>query len=247
MKLKDRVAIVTGGGSGIGQGICLELAKEGAKIVVVDVSEDGLKETADLLKELDNDCLTIQVDLTKTEELDKIVEKTVEKYGKIDILCNNAGIFDKSCKLLETDEKLYDLVMAINLKAPVMLSKKVIPVMQSMGNKKGVIVNTASINGLIPKGGGISYVISKHGVIGFTKRLAEEYGAHGIRVNAICPGPVESKMTAHMNPIAETFSKKRAKPAELGKLVAYLASDDAAFICGTAVVIDDGYSLHDRD
>jgi len=240
MKLKDKVAVITGAGSGIGRGMAIEFAIEGAKIVAVDWQITGADETVKSIIEKGGEAISVKTDISQSKDVDIMVSKAIDKFGKIDILCNNAGIWDNELPLCNISEELWDKVLDVNLKGPYLVSKRIIPEM--LKNGSGSIINTASVSGLVPKGGGCAYVASKHGLIGLTKVMAIDYGRQGIKVNAICPGPVESAMTAEQT-LPILLTNRRAKAKEIAKLAIYLACSDSDFMHGSAIVIDAGWSL----
>jgi len=241
MKLKDKVAVITGAGSGIGRAMAIEFAIEGAKVVVVDWNVVGAEETAKQIIEKGGEAISIKTDVSQSKDIDVMASRAIEKFGKINILCNNAGIWDNGLNVCDIPEESWDRVISVNLKGPYLVSKRIIPEM--LKNGSGSIINTASINGLIPKGGGSAYVASKHGLVGLTKMMAVDYGSQGIKVNAICPGPVESAMTAEQTGSLPILLKRRAKAKEIAKLAIYLACSDSDFMHGSVIVIDAGYSL----
>ena len=241
MKLKDKVAVITGAGSGIGRAMAIEFAIEGVKVVVVDWHITGADETVKSIIEMGGEAISVKTDISQSRDVDIMVSRAIDRFGKIDILCNNAGIWDNGLPVCDISEELWDKVVDVNLKGPYLVSKRIIPEM--LKNGSGSIINTASINGLIPKGGGSAYVASKHGIVGLTKMMAVDYGRQGIKVNAICPGPVESAMTAEQTGELPILMNRRAKAKEIARLAIYLACSDSDFMHGSAIVIDAGYSL----
>jgi NAD(P)-dependent dehydrogenase (short-subunit alcohol dehydrogenase family) len=250
MKLHQRVAIVTGAGSGIGRSICLEMAKEGAKIVAADVRLTTCEETVRMVKDSGGEAIAVQVDVTKPDQIESMIAAAVNGYGRIDIVCNNAGIGGDALPALEASEDMWDLVMTVNVKSMFMISRRVIPHM--IRNGKGVIINTASASGFIASPAGCDYTASKHAIIGLTKQLAYEYGRQGIRVNAICPGVIETTLTKEVVVAGGPFENltlnapagRYGQPEEVAKAAVFLASDDSSFMHGTAVNIDGGSTIY---
>ncbi|WP_203335075.1 SDR family NAD(P)-dependent oxidoreductase [Planococcus beigongshangi] len=251
MKLQDRVSIVTGGGSGLGRSMCVNLAKEGSKIVVADMNMDGANETVEMIKAGGGEAIAVEVNVTDAEQIESLVKTTVDTFGSIDVLCNNAGIGGAAVKLLDVPDESWDKVMAVDLKSVFLMSKRVLPQMLKQG--KGVIINTASASGLIASNAGIEYTAAKHGIVGFTKQLAFEYGHEGIRVLAIAPGVIETPLTAEAGMTApggifheltmNAPAGRYGKPDDIGKVVAFLASDDASFMHGNTIPVEGGSTI----
>jgi 3-oxoacyl-[acyl-carrier protein] reductase len=251
MKLEDRVAIVTGGGSGMGRAVVNEFQANGAYVVPVDINAQALSATIDQLADSSR-ALGLAGDVSDPADVSRVVDDVIGRFGRIDILCNNAGMLDDYTKADETDVELWSRIIGVNLTGPFLFSRAVVPHMRGRG--KGVIINTASISSFVAGGGGAAYTASKHGVLGLTRQLAFDYGREGIRVNAVCPGAVHTGMTDYLhtpegrNPhvdaaIAGTPAGRWGRPEEIAHLVTYLASDDADFIHGAAYVIDGGWTL----
>ncbi|MDT7654930.1 MAG: hypothetical protein QOI36_6336 [Pseudonocardiales bacterium] len=251
MKFEGRVALVTGGGSGMGRAMVEEFVAEGALVVAVDINEHAAVETVKGLNTPDRASAAV-ADISSPESVEAVIAGVVREHGKIDILCNNAGVLDDYTPAHETSIDLWNRVIGVNLTGPFLVSRAVVPVMLEQG--RGVIINTASISAFVAGGGGAAYTASKHGVLGLTRQLAFDYGSRGIRCNAICPGAVQTGMTEHLltpegrNPhvdaaIEGTPAGRWAKPVEIAKLASFLAGDDAAFIHGAGYVIDGGWTL----
>lgn len=250
MKLKDRVAIVTGAANGIGCAIAKELAREGAKVVVSDVVEDCGLGTVDEIKKAGGEAIFVLANMAIEEDIDKLVNKTVEAFGKIDILVNNAGISGGLAFLTEITTEDWDQLMAVNLRGPFLAAKKVFPVMAKNG--KGNIVNIASMASTNGGRGGLPYTASKHAMIGFTKQLSLMVGQLGIRVNAVLPGPIDTAMIQRVLAMPEhpVSMKIKASPSgrpgtaeEVAKVVAFLASDDSSYVHGASYEVDGGYTI----
>lgn len=249
MKLKGKVAIITGSSSGMGECIAREFSKEGANVVInyAHSSEDANAIVEEILKN-DGKAIAVQANISKSEDVKRLIDKTIEEFGTIDILVNNAGILDNYAPVLDTSEELWDNIIGINLKGQFLCCKHALPHMIEKG--KGIIINTSSIAGYVAGGGGAAYTASKHGVIGLTKQISFDYGSKGIRANAICPGAIKTRMTeevfkdkdaAVMESVLNVPAGRYGYPGEVAKLALFLASDDSDFIHGTTVVIDGGW------
>ncbi|CAH0701944.1 unnamed protein product [Spodoptera exigua] len=249
MSFKDKVAIVTGSGSGMGAATALLFAEEGAHIVIVDFNEERAKNTAKSCKKLGNKVLVIIADVSKKEDDEKIINDTVEAFGRIDILVNNAGTV-KVGKILDgTLIDTFDEVVNTNLRAVVVLTSLAAP---HLAKTKGCVINTSSIFSTAFRYGSIfpSYCVSKAGVDAFTRVAALELASSGVRVNAVNPGPVYTNLLIH-NGLPGTWEeysqftalKKGSDPKEVGNLILYLASDKAKSITGVCYEIDNGMNL----
>jgi NAD(P)-dependent dehydrogenase (short-subunit alcohol dehydrogenase family) len=246
--LEGKAVLVTGGGSGIGRATSLLLAKQGAKVMIADYVPEGAQKTVAMIKEAGGtaDCLVADVSVTKQVEM--MVAKTVETYGRIDGAFNNAGIEGKMAGTIDTSEENFDRTIAINLKCVWLCMKYEIPQMLKQGG--GVIVNTASIAGLVGFEGLPAYNASKHGVVGLTKTAALEFAQKNIRVNCVCPGVIQTPMVARlMDGGGMNENDMRAgepvgrfgQPQEIGEGVVWLLSDAASFVTGHSMVIDGGW------
>ena len=252
MKFTNKIAIITGGGGGIGRATALGFAGRGAKVVVVDHDAALGQETADLVKAAGGEAIFQRADVTKTADVKAYVAATLAAFGRIDCFFNNAGIEGTVIPITEYEEDMFDRVIAVNLKGVFLGMKYVLPTMIAQGS--GTVVNTASIAGLVGSPGMAAYVASKHGVLGLTKVASGDVASHGVRVNAVCPGPVETRMMRsletqrnHNNPEAvhEAYragipTGRYAMPEEIANAVMYLSSDLSGDITGTQLVIDGG-------
>ena len=243
-----KIAVVTGAGSGIGRCSALAFAREGAKVVVSDVVVEGGEETVRLIKSAGGEAIFVKTDVSKAAEVEALVNTTVSTYGRLDCAHNNAGIAGKSFTVADDTEENWDRILAINLKGVWLCMKYQVSVMLKQGG--GAIVNTASDAGLIGVKRTGAYVASKHGVVGLTKTAALEYAKAGIRVNAVCPGPIDTPMLqkgAMRNPkilekmVAAQPNGRLGKPEEIAEAALWLCSDAASFVTGLAMPVDGGY------
>ena len=243
MKLKGRVAVVTGGARGIGRQIALLFAKEGADIAICDVNAEILGQTAKEIESLGRGVVTGVVDVTKPDQVDAFVQKTLDKFKKIDILVNNAGI-TRDGLLVRMSESDWDLVLNVNLKGAFNCIKAVSKIM--MKQRDGRIVNMASIIGIMGNAGQANYAASKGGLIALTKTVAKELSSRNVRANAIAPGFIQTDMTAKLS---DEVKGEMLKFVPLGKfgtvqdvanLALFLVSDDSAYITGQVIQVDGG-------
>ncbi len=242
MRLENKVAIITGAGSGIGKETALLFAKEGAKVVVADVNEKAGEETVVEIKK-NGEGFFVKLDVSNREQAKQMVKTTLEKYGRIDVLINNAGIVQDAFLSKMTEEQ-WDRVINVDLKGVFNCTQAVVEVMINQGN--GVIINTSSIVGLEGNVGQVNYAAAKAGLIGMTKTLAKELGKKGIRVNAVAPGFIATPMTSNVPEKILEMMKEKTPLRRLGeaKDVAYaylyLASDEADFVNGAVLCVDGG-------
>jgi len=243
MRLENKVIIITGAGSGIGKETALLFAKEGAKVVVADVNEKGGEETTADIKKNGGKAFFVKLDVTNREQSKQMVKTTLEKYGRIDVLINNAGIVQDAFLSKMTEEQ-WDKVINVNLKGVFNCAQAVVEVMMNQGN--GVIINTSSIVGLNGNVGQVNYAATKAGLIGMTKTLAKELGKKGIRVNAVAPGFIATPMTSNVpEKILEMMKEKTplrrlGEPKDIAYAYLYLASDEANFVNGAVLCVDGG-------
>jgi NAD(P)-dependent dehydrogenase (short-subunit alcohol dehydrogenase family) len=248
--LEGKVALITGAGSGIGRATAKIFAREGAKLVLADVVEDGGKQTLALLADTGHhDAIFLKTDVSNPADVDAAIAKAVEKYGRIDCAFNNAGIEGKNGLTHECEMDNWNRVIAINLTGVWLCMKAEVTQMLKQGNG-GAIVNTSSGAGLAGVRGMPAYVAAKHGVAGLTRAAAIEYGKHNIRVNAVCPGPIRTPMMERLlgkRPDAEArFArggplKRLGEPSEIGETVAWLCSDHASYVTGLPMPVDGGF------
>ena len=246
MRLKDKVALITGAGSGIGREAALLFAKEGASVVAVDMNDAAGKETAAAIEESGGRATFAHADVSRSSDAEAMVAVTKKTYGRLNVLFNNAGIFPANDgSVLETDEKTWDLVLSVNLKGVFLGCKYGIPAMLESGG--GSIINTASFVALMgsatPQ---IAYTASKGGVLALTREIAVEFARKGIRVNAICPGPVDTPLLQEL--FSDPARKARrlvhipmgrlAQAKEVAQAALFLASDDSSYVNGAAFTVD---------
>jgi 3-oxoacyl-[acyl-carrier protein] reductase len=247
--LEDRVAIVTGGGGGLGEGICGSLAAAGAAVAAVDVAREDAERVAEQVSSNGTRCIALEADVSDRRSTEAMVEKVVGELGGVDILVNNAAIYPLR-PWMEIEEEEWDRVLAVNLKGYFLCARAVFPHMRDRGH--GRIINVASITFFIGWAGFLDYVSSKGAVVGFTRTLAREVGPEGLTVNAISPGAFPTA-AERVHPDQEALNrrileaqclKRRGTPEDVGNLVTFLASDAASFITGQTIMIDGGWAMH---
>ena len=250
-RLADKICVITGGGSGIGQATALCFAAEGAKVVVADINPGAASETSRLIEKNGAAALAVTVDVTQAASVQKMLHKAVEIFGRIDVLVNNAG-FGLAATVEETDEADWDRLMAVNLKGVFLGCKYVVPIMRRQGG--GVIVNTASVLALVGVQDRAAYCASKGGVAALTRAVALDHVRDGIRVNCVAPGSVETPywtdIFAKSNDVAALRKnleqrhpmERLARPEEIAKAILFLASDESSFCTGSTLVVDGGWA-----
>ena len=244
--LEDKVAVVTGGGSGLGREFCVELAKEGARVVPADINLDGAQETVNLVDKVGGEGFAVEVDVANAGSVRAMVDAVVGRYGAIDVLVNNAGLVGELKPVHEVSEESWDRVMSVDLKGVFLCSKYAVPKMLEQGH--GVIINIASVSAFLASQSGAAYTAAKHGVAGFTKQLAYDYGHHGIRAVGIGPGviatPLTKDWTREGGPFHELTMEAPAgrygRPTDVARLLCFLASDEADFMHGHTIPVDGG-------
>ena len=246
---EGQVALVTGAGGGIGRATALAFAREGARVVASDVEGAGGEETARLVGEAGGDAVHVACDVTCPVEVNNLVQAAVDAFGRLDCAHNNAGIEGAYGRTADCDEENFDRTCAVNLKGVYLCLKAEIAHMLGAGG--GAIVNTASVAGVEGAKNLPAYVASKHGVVGLTRTAALEYATRGIRVNAVCPGPIRTRMlealmeeNPRMEPamIAAVPMRRLGKPEEIAEAVVWLCSDRASYVTGQGIVVDGGFT-----
>jgi NAD(P)-dependent dehydrogenase (short-subunit alcohol dehydrogenase family) len=236
------VAIVTGAGSGIGRAIALAFHAEGASVVAADISGDE-KVTAELLG---SRSMAVNVDVSTTPDVQRMIETAMAEFGRLDVLCNNAGIDGALAPVEAADADNFDRVVAVNLRGTFLGMRYGLPPMLAAG--RGSVVNISSMAGVVALPGGAAYAASKAGIIQLTRTAAVECAGRGVRVNVICPGAVDTPMTAKIDPAIRTQAAamtplgRVAEPEEVAKAAVFLACDDSSYITGTTLMVDGGYT-----
>lgn len=253
MRLANKVAIITGASSGFGRASAILFAKEGAKVVVADINDAGGKETVATIKSSGGEAIFVHTDVSKAADAENLIKTTKDKFGKIDILFNNAGVPHRPTPVENLDESLWDRVFSVNVKGIFLTTKYAFPVMK--GAKSGVVINLASISGLRPRPGHAAYATSKAAAIMLTKELALEGAPNNIRVNAINPVASDTPMFPGLLPEgADLNEAKKAlissiplgrllKPEDVAYAALYLASDESSMLTGTCINVDGGRGI----
>lgn len=248
MKLRDKIALITGAGSGIGRASAILFAREGAAIVVACRTAQNGQDTVDQITQNGGQAIFVKADVSKAEDAERMIKATIETYGRIDILFNNAGMAPLPIPTEELEEELWDKTMAVNVKGIFLGCKYAIPFMKTQGG--GVIINTASASGVRPRPGTSAYSTSKGAAIVFSKALAIELAPFGIRVNCINPVATETPMAAWLatseqnkNVISTIPLGRFAQPEEIAYAALYLASDESSMVTGLALDVDGGRSI----
>jgi NAD(P)-dependent dehydrogenase (short-subunit alcohol dehydrogenase family) len=247
-----KVAFVTGAASGIGRATALAFAKEGASVAVADVSEKGSQETVRLIEQDGGRAIAVQCDVTKPADIQTALDKTIEAFGRLDFAFNNAGIEPKKpAPTAEYDDEEWNRIIDVNLRGVFLCMKREIPLILKHG-EGGAIVNTSSGAGVIGIKGSPAYTAAKHGLLGLTKAAALDYAAQNIRINAVCPGYIETPMMdrftggtpeGRAKVVSEEPVGRMGKPEEIASAVLWLCSEGAAFMVGHSLVIDGGQTV----
>ncbi len=246
MRLKDKIAIITGAGQGIGRAIALKFARENADIVIAEMNPDTAAQTTEEIKATGRQVMVLPVDVAAREQVKEMVERVLSHWGRIDVLVNNAG-FDRGASLLKVKEEDWDAVLGVHLKGTLNCIQAVAPHM--VERKYGKIVNISSIWGKTGAVSEISYTTAKAGIIGLTKSVARELGRYQINVNVVLPGltltPTIAKMAEKYRDmvIVNTPMGRLGQPEEIANVVAFLASDEASFVTGAAVEVSGGWNM----
>ena len=251
-RLDNKVAIITGSGSGIGKEIAFTYAREGAKVVIADFSEEAMNQTVEELKEAGYETYGVKVNVAVNEDIERLIDDVIREYGQIDILVNNAGVGDNMQAAANVEDATWNRVIDINLNGVMYGMRKVIPHFQERG--VGTIINMASISGLTGGRGGLAYTAVKHAVVGMTKNVASQYGPENIRCNAIAPGHVETGFGAAMDNVDKfgmeiatrgvNLMAKAGTVEEVANIALFLASDESSLINGVALAADGAWSAY---
>jgi NAD(P)-dependent dehydrogenase (short-subunit alcohol dehydrogenase family) len=246
----DKVAFVTGAANGIGRATALAFAREGANVVVADISEQGNQETARMIEKLGGRALAVRCDVTRAEDVKAALDKTIEVFGHLDVAFNNAGSEQAITATADLTEEEWDRIVSINLRSVFLCMKYEIPLMLKQGS--GAIVNTSSGAGVKGFKGQAAYASAKHGVVGLTKAAALDYASQNIRINAVCPGIIDTPMMnrfsggtkeGRQRVISQEPIGRMGQPEEIANAVVWLCSDAASFAIGHALVIDGGQTV----
>ena len=249
MRLKDKVAIITGGGSGMGRATSVLFAREGAKVAVVDINAAGAEDTVRRITSAGGQAIAIRADVSNSEDASSMVSGAVAKFGGLDIIFNNAGIEGEGRFTAEVIEEQFDRVIAINLRGVWLGMKYALPELIKRGG--GSIISTASIAGIIALRGSVAYSAAKAGVIGMTRVVAAEYGRYNIRANCICPGFIHTEMADRIaggRPYTEEQTHRLSlfhrfgEPEEIAQAALFLASDESKFVTAQPLVVDGGWA-----
>ncbi len=246
-RFPGKVAFITGAASGIGRATAVAFAAEGARVAIVDRTEDALRQTADAIKEAGGEVLVIACDVSMPQRVEAAIARTVETFGRLDIAFNNAGVENKPAPLAEIELDEWDRILNINLRGTFVCMKHELAQMLKQGG--GVVINTSSGAGIRGVPGGSAYVASKHAIIGLTKSAALDYAKSNIRVNAVLPGNIETPMmdrftggdiqkAIELEPVG-----RLGKPEEIAEAVLWMSSDLGAFVTGASISVDGGWSL----
>ncbi|MCK4861996.1 MAG: SDR family oxidoreductase [Rhodobacteraceae bacterium] len=245
--VNDKIALITGAAAGIGRATALKFANEGAKVVASDVNVKGGEETVEMIKKAGGEAIFVKSDVSQSDDVKALVAETVKAYGRLDCACNIAGILGSMGPFTDQTEEDFDRVIAVNLRGTFLCIQAELG--QMLKNDGGTIVNVASIAGLVGSAGISPYVASKHAVTGLTKTAALEFAQQGIRVNAVCPGGIETDMVQSF--LSEEFTEEMldgmhpigriGQPEEVAELMVWLCSDRSSFMTGAIIPIDGGF------
>jgi 3-oxoacyl-[acyl-carrier protein] reductase len=246
-RFTDKIAVVTGAGSGIGRSIARHMHAEGADVVAVDINREGVDALAGELGSERVDA--VELDLRDAAAVETFCDDVLARHGGVDVLFNNAGIGDQFTPALDVTDALWEDVLGVNLIGPWRLCRRLLPSMVERGS--GAIVNTGSVASIVAGAGGVPYTVSKHGILGLTRALAQEFGHSGVRVNAVLPGAIITGLTSTPDGVVEgaedaiaaTPAGRWAQPEEVAEVAVFLAGNGSSFVTGSAFTVDGGWSL----
>lgn len=252
-RLNGKVAVVTGAGSGMGRAIGVAFANEGAKVMLADFNLDTLKETQKEITDAGGTASVVKADMSQETDIVNMIQQTKQEFGQLDVLVNNAGIMDNFKTVETATDDLWDKVLAVNLTGPFKAAREAVKIMKDQ-DSGGVIINNASIGGLFGARGGVSYTVSKHGLVGLTKNIAATFGTFGkVRANAIAPGSVATNIGNSItdpDPLgyqaiaaAGAEGSPLGQPEDIAALAVFLASDESKFINGDIITADGGWTV----
>lgn len=252
LKLKGKVAVVTGAASGMGKAISILFGKEGAKVVVSDMNIGAAEETVSEIVSAGGEAIAVKANVAEEGDIQNLIDTAIDTYDTLDILVNNAGIMDDFVPVGDLTDELWEKVLAVNTTGPMRTIRKALPIFTEKGN--GVIVNIASVGGLYGSRAGAAYTASKHAVVGLTKNVGFQYANHGIRCNAIAPGGVNTNIGTTISQPNEFgmeramagagFNPKTGESEDIAKIALFLASDDSGFMNGAVITADAGWTAY---
>lgn len=245
-RLKNKIAIVTGAAHGIGKSIAEMFAEHGASVFIADLDETGGEHTAAAIRKLGGDATYIFCDVSSAENVSAVVQRASEKNGNIDILCNNAAYISSWHNSGEAPVDEWEKCFRVSLLGTQHFTKAVLPFMEKQ--KSGSIINVSSVQGMVAGRNSAAYTTVKHGLIGFTRSVAYDYGAQNIRCNAICPGAIRTRISPppgselHQRQISKTFLGRVGEPREVASATLFLASDESSYVTGAVLAVDGGWT-----